>query len=213
MPDIVVVGAGGHAVSLTETLMATGYQVVAYTGDSAGSTLLGRPILTDVPSSHVEAGGSVAVAIGDNWTRERVWHHLATRIPLTRLPVIVHPSASVSPLAQLGAGTVVLQGAIVGSGARVGIGCLINSGSILEHECVMGDFSSLAPGAVTGGRVRIGPRAAVSIGAIVKHGISIGSDSVVGAASYVHSDVPTGVVSYGAPARTVRERAPGDAYL
>lgn len=213
MPDIVVIGAGGHAVSLTETLLATGYQIVAYTGDSAGSTLLGRPVLADVPSPHSEAGGSIAVAIGDNYARQHVWHNLAPRIPLAQLPVIVHPSACVSPLAQLGAGTVVLQGAIVGSGARVGIGCLLNSGSILEHECVMGDFSSLAPGAVTGGRVRIGPRAAVSMGAIVKHGITIGSDSVVGAASYVHADVPAGVVSYGAPARTVRERLPGDAYL
>jgi len=78
---------------------------------------------------------------------------------------------------------------------------------------VMEDFSSLAPGALTGGRVRIGARSAVSIGATVKHGVSIGSDSVIGASSYVHTDVPAGVVAYGSPARKVRERFQGETYL
>jgi acetyltransferase-like isoleucine patch superfamily enzyme len=53
----------------------------------------------------------------------------------------------------------------------------------------------------------------VSIGAVVKHGVVIGADSVLGANSYLHADLPGGRVAYGSPARVVRERRVGDRYL
>ncbi|MHB1066471.1 MAG: acetyltransferase [Candidatus Nanopelagicales bacterium] len=210
----VVVGAGGHAVSVAESIHASGLELVAFTSDDASvTTLLGRPVLREVPQSHLDAGGIVVVAVGDNASRERAWRALADRLPLEQLPALVHSSAVVASNAQVGAGSVILQGAVVGSAARVGTGCLLNSGSILEHECVMEEFSSLAPGAVLGGRVRVGRRAAVSIGATVKHGLTIGEDTVVGAASYVHDSLPARVVAFGVPARVVRERREGDPYL
>ena len=210
----VLVGAEGHAVSLTESVTAAGFEIIAYTSDrTAGGTLLDRPVWEDVPAAHVDSGGIVVLAIGDNATRERLWNQLIQRVPREQFPAIVHPTASVSTLATIGPGSVVLQGAVVCSGARVGVGCLLNSGSILEHESAMDDFASLAPGAVIGGRVRIGARTAVSIGAVIKHGLTLGADSVIGAASYVHSDVPEGVVAFGVPARVMRKRHRGDTYL
>lgn len=212
--QVVVVGAGGHAVSVAETVLAAGYLLVAFTSDGLSlPPLLGRPVLAEIPHDHLRSGGLVVVAVGDNASRERVWGDVSSRVPVEQLPAIVHPSATVSALASVGPGAVILQGAIVGSAARVGAACLLNSGSILEHECTMADFSSLAPGAVTGGRVAIGWGSAIGIGAVVRHGVSIGRDTVIGAASYVHEDVPPGVVAYGTPARVVRQRQHGDPYL
>ncbi|MDO9484686.1 MAG: transferase, partial [Actinomycetota bacterium] len=94
-----------------------------------------------------------------------------------------------------------------------GVGALLNTGCILEHESQLGDFASLAPRAVTGGRVSIGSRSAISIGAVLKHGLTIGEDTVVGGSSYVDRDLPSGVVAYGVPARVIRSRERGDAYL
>ena len=212
--QVVVVGAGGHAVSVAESVLAAGYELVAFTSiDLSTPVLLGRPVLPEVPEDHVDSGGLVVVAVGDNASRERVWGVVSARVPFGQLPSLVHPSASVSALASVGPGTVILQGSVVGSAARVGAACLLNSGSILEHEGTMADFSSLAPGAVTGGRVTIGRGSAIGIGAVVRHGVSIGRDTVIGSASYVHEDVPPGVVAYGTPARVVRQRRHGDPYL
>lgn len=210
----VILGAGGHARSLAETVTAAGYLLKAFVSDGGpGAPIEGIPVLGDLPDSHVNSGGSLFIGVGDNSTRQRLFDRTAQRVPLDQLPPVVHPSASVARSASVGSGSVVLQGAVVGAAVRIGTGCLLNSGSILEHNCVLGDFASLAPGVAIGGAVVIGRRSAISIGAAVKHGLTIGDDTVIGAASYVNSDIPGGVVAYGVPARTTRGRDANDPYL
>lgn len=212
--SIVIVGTGGHAVSVAETAEAAGYVLRSFINSNGRNRMLfGIPVEASIPESYISEGGNVVVAIGENSVREKEWHRIARAVPIEQLPALVHPSASISKYAFLGAGSVVLQGAVVGSGARIGTGCLLNSGSVLEHECEMANFSSLAPGVLTGGRVQIGRRSALSIGVVVKHGLKIGDDTVVGAASYVHVDIPSNVVAYGSPAKIISRRESGDRYL
>ena len=214
MSQLLIVGAGGHAVSITETALAAGYEVVGYvSADSAGTDLLDRPVYPEVPAAYAQSSGHIFVAVGDNFTRQKLLVGLRDVVGEDRLPTLVHPSASVSRLASVGHATAVLQQAVVGSGAEVAMGCLVNSGSVVEHECRLADFASTAPLSALGGRVDIGTRSAIGIGAVVKHGVTIGADVLVGAAAYVHSDLPPRVVAFGTPARVQRQREPGDPYL
>lgn len=211
--DLVVFGAGGHAVSVAEVARSAGWRVLAFVdAQREGTTLLGLPVIGRADAM-LAAGAAAVVAIGDNAVRQRVAGDLAARAPGTRFPTLVHGSASVSSYAALGPGTVVAQNASVGAAARIGAFCIVNTAASVDHETVMEDFASIAPGAVTGGRAMIGLRSAVSIGAVVKHGVVIGPDSVLGANSYLHADLPEGRVAYGSPARVVRERRVGDPYL
>ena len=210
----VIIGAGGHAVSVAETVRSAGFALIGFTStDDFGSTLLGLPVTQDLPTDHVSSGGVVVVAIGDNSTRERVWQQITAVVPIEQLPAVCHASAVIAPSASIAAGCIIMQGAIVANEARLGLGALLNTGSILEHESQLADFASLAPRAVTGGRVQIGARTAISIGAVLKHGLTIGADTVVGGSSFVDRDLPSGVVAYGVPARVIRSRQRGDAYL
>jgi sugar O-acyltransferase (sialic acid O-acetyltransferase NeuD family) len=211
--DLVVVGAGGHAVSVAEVARSAGHRVLAFVDPRrAGASLLGLPVV-ERPDALLAAGAGVVVAIGDNAARQREAESLRARFAGIAFPVLVHASASVSGYALLGEGSVVMQHATVGSNARVGAFCIVNTAASIDHDAVMADGASIAPGAVTGGRVSIGPRAAVSIGAVVKHGVAIGADSVLGAHSYLHRDLPERCVAYGSPARVVRSRQPGEPYL
>ena len=214
MHDVIIIGAGGHAISVAETILAGGHHIRTFVSESPEAIdLLGVPVVT--PDTHPEQDSStrVVLAIGDNSRRQRAWKRYLDRVGEARLPAFVHPSAHVSSLATVAPGTVIMQGAIVGSDARVGQACLINTGAILDHESTLENYASLAPRAVTGGRVHIGTRSAISIGATLTHGISVGADTVIGAASLVTKDMPGNVVAYGAPARIVRPREAGDSYL
>ena len=75
------------------------------------------------------------------------------------------------------------------------------------------NFSSIAPGVITGGNVSIGYRTAISLGSIIRNDIEIGSDNVIGASSYINSNITNKKVVYGSPGREIRIRNIGDKYL
>ena len=63
------------------------------------------------------------------------------------------------------------------------------------------------------GTVAIGEYSFVGTGASVNHGVSIGADCVIGAGAVVISDIPSGSVAIGCPARVTRTRSRLDPYL
>jgi sugar O-acyltransferase (sialic acid O-acetyltransferase NeuD family) len=180
--------------------------------DQAPETL-GFVVLRELPRGHIDDGGLVAVAVGDNCIRERIIASLLARFPSATFPPIVHPSASVSGFATVGAGSFVAQGAVVGPLVHVGVGCIVHGSSVVGHGSGIEDFSFVSAGALLGGDVSIGHAAFVGMGAIVKHGVKVGEGAVLGAGSLLLTDLDPLVVAYGSPARPVRTREWSDPYL
>lgn len=213
MKKIIVIGAGGHAVSIANVIQSTDYELKGFVDkNKAGNMLLGIDIYGD-ESIFFDSDTCFCIAIGANFLRERVAKRLIERVGHERLPKIVHTSASIGIHSSIAPGSVVMPNVTVGPNTKIGQFCLLNTNSSIDHDSVMQDYASLAPGVHTGGNVRIGERSAISIGAAVRHGIGIGADTVIGAASYVHEDIGSNMVAYGIPAREIRRRAREDGYL
>ena len=53
----------------------------------------------------------------------------------------------------------------------------MNTNSSVDHDCIIREFSSIAPGAILGGNVEINICSAISLGANVIENISIGNIS------------------------------------
>lgn len=214
LPSLVVIGAGGHAVSVANVALSAGFEVRHFVDkERMGDALLGVGIIGDISQLGDFSSFCFAIAVGDNAVRERILGDLIARYPKIHFPSLIHSSATVASFTSIGEGTVVMPNAVIGPNSKVGKFCLINTQASIDHDCVMRDFSSLAPAAVTGGRVIVGMRSAICIGATVKHGLTIGDDCVVGASSYLNRDLPSNQVAYGVPARKVRSRDVGDPYL
>lgn len=213
---LLIIGAGGHAISVADAAIAAGFQVVGFAvtqGRPREFSISGLPVTSGLPAGFRNSDQMFTVAIGDNWTRSRVWSELSQTLGADRSPAVIHPSASVSASASISQGSVVLQAATIGALVSVEIGCIVNSAAAVDHQSVLREFSSVGPGATLGGQAELGPRSAVGIGSTLKHGISIGQDSVVGAASYVHDSLPDQVVAFGVPAVVRARRSPDQPYL
>lgn len=81
---------------------------------------------------------------------------------------------------------------------------MINTGTIIDHECAIGDFVNICPHTTLCGNIHVDNDSQVCAGSIMIQGISIGDDTTVGAGSLVLKDIPANVVAYGNPCRVVR---------
>jgi sugar O-acyltransferase (sialic acid O-acetyltransferase NeuD family) len=211
---LIIYGAGGHAVSIANVALSAGYTVKHFVDkNKRGQNLLGVSIIGDIADLDNIDFYCFGIAVGDNAARERIYNEIEAKYTNLNFPPLVHASATISSFTSIGNGTVVMPKAVIGPNSKVGKFCLLNTHSSIDHDCIMLDFSSLAPAAVTGGTVQIGLRSAISIGATIKHGLKIGDDSIVGANSYLNIDLPSNQIAYGTPAKLVKTRKIGDSYL
>lgn len=210
----IVVGAGGHAVSVANIALSCGQSIIGFVDDNrCNDSLLGLPIFNLETCKKKYSQFSYVIGIGDNAVRKRIAMELKCIFPQAKFPNLIHRSATIGVRSYIGQGTVVMPQANIGPKSTIGDFCIINTSGSLDHDCVVGDFGSIAPGVITGGNVHIGNCSAVSIGATIKHGVKIGVDSIIGASSYVNEDVPDRIISYGVPSKKVRSRRHGESYL
>lgn len=200
---VAVLGAGGHAKVTVATLRAMGY-TVAYAFDDDeklwGADVLGVPVVGPLSESSAKSLPMVA-AFGYNDVRRRVVERLGADVDWISA---VHPHALVHESATMEPGAVVFAGAVIQPGVTVGAHAIVNTGATVDHDCMLGAFTHVAPGVHLAGNVRIGMGTLVGIGASCIPNITIGDWSVVGAGAIVICDVPSDVVALGVPAR-VRE--------
>ena len=211
MSGLLLLGAGGHARVVAETALTTGsFSRIAFlddrcTGAAQLPDQLGWPVIgpfTAALDPHTrQQFPAVLVAIGNAAVRLQWLPRLAALG--YQLPVVIHPTAWVSPSAQLSAGSVVFAQAAIQAQAVIGSGAILNTGCSVDHDAQLGDGVHICPGARLAGEVQVGDRSWIGIGSSVIQQIRIGADVTVGAGAAVVSDLPDGVTAVGVPARVL----------
>lgn len=205
---IVIVGFGGHAKSLADSIMSDGkYEIAGYT-DSEETDVLNIPYLgTDDELKSIFDGGVQNAAVGVGYIRKSdIRDKLYDRLISIgfELPVIIDPSAIIALEAQIGEGSFIGKRAVINAGVKVGKMCIINTGSIIEHENIIGDFTHIAVGATLCGNVGVGDHCMIGANSTVIQGVHIGSYSTVGAGAVVINNIESNKTVVGVPARVIK---------
>jgi sugar O-acyltransferase (sialic acid O-acetyltransferase NeuD family) len=217
---VIVIGSGGHARVVADALLAAGTAVLGFTdADPArrGLTLLGMPVLGDdgVLAAHRPdtvrlangiggVGSADAAGPGHGRLRQRVQQGLAAQG--WQFVGVRHPSAVLSPFAELAGGVQLLAGSIVQPGARVGEGSIINTAAVVEHDVHLSAWCHVAPRALLCGDVRVGTGSHIGAGAVLRQGVRLGANTLVGAGAVVVRSFDGSVVLAGVPAREMESR-------
>lgn len=189
MEDIILVGFGGHAKSLADSIKRGNvYNIIGYTDlekkEESEYFYLGTD---DVLKEYYFKGVKYAAIglgyLGKGNIREVLYNKLKNIG--YELPVIIDPSALVSNTAIIGEGTFIGKAATVNAYTKIGKGVIINTGAIIEHECDVDDFSHVAVSAVLCGNVKIGKASFVGANATVIQCIELDRNSIIPAGKII----------------------------
>ena len=220
MKNIVLFGSGGHAKVIADIVEREGLYQISGLIDSnrkLGMECFGCPILgsdDELPDLIIKNGidGGV-VAVGDNWARYLIAQKVLKMTPDFHFIKTIHPSAQIADQVILKQGTVIMPGVVINSGTEIGEFCIVNTNSSVDHDNVLGNYSSIMPNAATGGGVRVGKFSVLGMGANVIQETCIGDHTVIGAGSVLLESIGDYSVATGSPAKVMKKRNKGDAYL
>jgi sugar O-acyltransferase (sialic acid O-acetyltransferase NeuD family) len=185
-PNIILIGAGGHAHACIDVIEQQGkYNIAGLVGmqDELYTKHLGHSVIATDNSlqdlAKIYQYACIAVGqLNSPDIRIRLYQQL-TKLGF-QLPIIIAPTAHVSSHACIGAGTIVMHGAIVNAGAKVGENCIINTCAVIEHHVIVENNCHISTGAILNGDVKIDAGCFVGSGSIIKEGVSLGKSCLVG---------------------------------
>lgn len=208
---ILLIGAGGHCLSVLDSLLNSNYYFDIGIIDRRNTTtkdLMGIPVLgnDDDLEFFYRKGFKEAFitigSIGDTSLRKNMYEN-AKKIGF-HFPNIIDKTSVISQYSKLGEGIYVGKNTVINAYADIGNMAIINTSSTIEHDCIISDFVHIAPGSILCGNVQIEEGTHIGAGSIVKQGVSVGSKTIIGIGSVVISDITSNATAYGNPCREVK---------
>ncbi len=211
--DLLILGAGGSSREIADAVKDINRQqprwnLLGFLDDDPakqGTVIDGAPVLGRLVSV---AGYTAQLIIGIARSRNPgIRRLIVERLGLhqDRYATIVHPSASISPHASIGAGTAVLQNVVVTAGTNIGSHVLISQNVTMAHDQVVEDFVTIASGATIAGFVRLRTGSYIGAGAVINDGITVNEEALAGIGSVVLRNVPARRTVFGNPAQLLPE--------
>lgn len=197
MEKIILIGGGGHAKSIIDSIKGVNkFDIAAIIEKKDSEEKLYSLYEAGVKNAFIAVG-----SIGYPYIRIKLYKQLK-KIGYS-FPNIIDKTAIISSEVILEEGVFIGKGAIINSGVTIKKQCIINSGTIVEHDCRIDKFVHLAPGTTLSGGVTIGEGTHVGTNSTVIQNIKIGKHVLIGAGSVIVSDVKDNIKLYGNPGREV----------
>lgn len=216
---IAILGNSGHAFVVLESLRTMNMDVIGYFDKQP---VVNNPFQLNFLGFEADKMIDLkpyqfVLGIGDNNIRKRAFDYISDKLNISNsTEEVIHTiksssvesnefdnlnsiflnvvdiSSNVSHRSSLGFGNYVGKHVCINSFAQIGSNCILNTGCIIEHECLVGNHSHIAPGSVLLGNVKIGSSTLIGANSTVLPGIIIGDNVVVGAGSVVTKNIPNG---------------------
>ncbi len=212
---IIILGTAGNSIDILDTINdinsatpSSRYECLGFLDDNQsawGKELCGVKVLGPLSSTSEFPYSYFVNGIGSSsnfWKKEAII--AKTGVPLERFETIVHPSASVSRMARLGAGTVIFQNVTITNNVTVGNHVIILPNSVISHDDIIGDYTCIAGGVCISGGVRVGRACYLGTNSAIIENVTVGDCSFIGMGAVVLHHVPPNSVLVGNPARFLR---------
>ena len=190
-PNIILVGGGGHCVSVIDVIEQQGkYNIkgIIDIKENIGKNVLGYKIIgsdNDLQDLFLSCPNAI-VSVGQiKSSALRI--HLFQKLKTIgyHLPIVISPLAYVSKYALIGEGSIIMHQALVNAGAKIGKNCIINTKANIEHNAHVEDFCHISTGTIVNGDCIIGKETFIGSNATISNGVTISPNSIISAGEFV----------------------------
>ena len=190
-PNIILVGGGGHCISVIDVIEQQGkYNIkgIIDIKENIGKDVLGYKIIgsdNDLQDLFLSCPNAI-VSVGQiKSSALRI--HLFQKLKTIgyHLPIVISPLAYVSKYALIGEGSIIMHQALVNAGAKIGKNCIINTKANIEHNAHVEDFCHISTGTIVNGDCIIGKETFIGSNATISNGVTIPPNSIISAGTFV----------------------------
>jgi sugar O-acyltransferase (sialic acid O-acetyltransferase NeuD family) len=207
-PDVqplLIFPCNGNGIEALDCLGNT-YELIGFVDDAVekrgvnvqGYMVYSREALSDYSFARV-----LAVPGSPSSFRSRSEIVGGLHIAADRFATVIHPRATVSPLAHIGRNVLVMAGVVITSNAMIGDHVCILPNTVIHHDVVIGAWSLIGSSVTIAGGTVIGETCYIGSGSSVIHGVKLGNNCLVGLGSNVICSVRENARVAGNPAREI----------
>jgi sugar O-acyltransferase (sialic acid O-acetyltransferase NeuD family) len=156
-----------------------------------------KPLSEFNPDTH-----ALLIAVGTSVER----YNILNTIPhnTTFFTYVHHSAYNFNNAAKIGQGTFIAPLCVLITNIEIGNHCHLNVGTVLGHDCKVGDFFTSAPNVNLSGNSTIGNVVYIGTQAVVKQKISICDNVVIGMCAGVTKDITNPGTYIGVPAKKIK---------
>lgn len=207
--DIFIVGAGTYGEAMCELAEILGYTIKGFYDEDEKKqalTIMEHSVLgkfSDLNDKEI-ANNSFIVAIGNNAARYRIMNRILSSGGDT--PTLIHPTATISPSAEVGKGVYIQANAYIWTKVRIEDFCIISPNVVIAHHSNVGKACLISTLTGVGASINIEDKVFVGMGCTIVTGMhTVGENSIIGAGAVVLKDVDKNSVYAGVPAKKIRD--------
>jgi len=206
--EIYVVGAGTYGEAMCELAEVLGYTVKGFYDEDdqkINTSIMGVKVnekFSDL-DDHSIKDKQFIVAIGHNETRLRIMTKINKVGGST--PTLIHPTAVISPSAEIGNGVYIQANAYIWTKVKVSDFCIISPNVVIAHHSTLGSACLISTLTAVGASIKIEDKVFIGMGSTIVTGLSkVGGNSIIGAGAVVLKDTDNNSVYAGVPAKKIR---------
>lgn len=205
MKKLIIIGAGGHALSAIASAGAS-HQIFGFIDENKSGEFSGYPILAkSINEIENPEQYRYFIAIGDNEARKKFYDELVEKG--LEIASIIDKSAIVDRNVKIGKGNFIGKLAVIVSGSEIGDNNLINSKALIEHGCKLGSHINISTNATLNGDVIVEDGVFFGSSAVCNGQKRLGENALIGSGAVVVEDVEPGVTVVGVPAKKLVKKS------
>lgn len=197
MKKVIIVGAGGHAAELHDYIghnnvarPDNSIEIVGFIDDDENNYHhygFKEPFLGSIQNHEINPHVNYIMGIANlDYRKSIIEKFIAKRAIFIGL---IHPTAIVSPRAEIGEGTVISHNASIGAKVKIGKFNMLNSRCTIGHDTIIGDYNFISPQVAISGNTKIGNENLIGTNACTIPGMVIGNKNKIAAGMVIYKPV------------------------